>query len=159
MDWFKQSQEMLKMWSDTQQKMWANWMDSMKEFSQPQGPGVWEKTLETWQSAVENMLETQAQWIRLWAGSLAASGSAPKEMVDGAIRLRDMSERWTKFQQELWSTWFEMVRTMDWFNQPQDQETPQPFQVWQDMFKKAMDSQMEWANSWIATFSEEPPGE
>ena len=33
MDWLKQSEEMIKMWSDTQQKMLSSWLGSMQGFT------------------------------------------------------------------------------------------------------------------------------
>lgn len=158
MDWLEQTQAMIKLWSDTQQKLWTNWTDSMKGFVQPQESSTWEKTLGTWQATVDNMLETQAQWIRLWASSLTATEGVPKEMIEGAIQLKDMTEQWTQFQQKLWSDWFAMIRSLDWSSLAKDKAAPSSFQVWQNSLKKAMDAQMEWVNTWISGFSKSPPG-
>ncbi len=155
MDWLKQNQEMIKLWSDTQQKLWTNWMDSMKGFAQPQESSVWEKTLETWKGAVDSMLETQAQWVRLWVSGLTATKGVPKEMIDGANQLRDMTEQWSQFQQKLWSDWFAMLGSLDWSNLAQDKKAPSSFQAWQEMLKKSMDTQMEWANKWVSGLSKE----
>lgn len=150
MDWLKQSEEMVKMWSETQQKMMSTWLDSMQDFAQPQTTGVWEKTLETWEQAVSNLLENQAEWTRLWAGSVTATKGVPKETVEGAGQFKAMTERWVEFQQELWKGWFEIVRKLDPAKMAASQtDAPQlPFAAWQDALKKAVETQLEWIRSW-----------
>lgn len=150
MDWLKQSEEMIKVWSDTQQKMMSGWLDSMKDFTQPQASGVWEKTLDAWQNAVDSMLESQAQWARMWAGSVTATKGVSKEMVEGAAQLKEMTERWTEFQRELWHNWFEMVRKLDWEKLAEGAEAPPAFQAWQDTLRKATDTQLEWMRTWMS---------
>ena len=158
MDWLKQNEDMVKAWSDTQQKMLANWLDSMKDFMQPQAAGVWDKTLEAWERAIDNMLESQAQWARLWAGSVTATKGISKEMVEGATQLKDMTERWTEFQQDLWHSWFEMVHKLDWSKMAESQDVPPVFQAWKTALQKAMDSQMEWVNAWVSDQADKPSG-
>jgi gas vesicle protein len=146
MDWLKQSEEMIKMWSDTQQKMLSSWLGSMQSFTGQQSEGVWTKTLDAWEQAVNNMLETQAQWARLWAGSVTATKGTPKQAVDSANQFKEMTERWAQFQKELWQSWFETIRK---FAPNAGTETPQDaFKLWQDTLQKAMDSQLAWMRSW-----------
>jgi gas vesicle protein len=146
MDWLKQSEEMIKMWSDTQQKMLSSWLGSMQSFTGQQSEGVWTKTLDAWEQAVNNMLETQAQWARLWAGSVTATKGAPKQAVDSANQFKEMTERWAQFQKELWQSWFATIRK---FAPNADTQPPQDaFKLWQDTLQKAMDSQLAWMRSW-----------
>jgi hypothetical protein len=158
MDWLKQSEEMVRAWSDTQQKMLTTWLDSMKGFMQPQAAGVWEKTLEAWERAIENMLESQAEWARMWAGSVTATKGVSKDVVESATQLKEMTERWTEFQQELWHSWFEMVHTLDWSKVAEGQDIPPVFRTWKTALTKAMDRQMEWVNAWLSDQAEPPAG-
>jgi hypothetical protein len=92
------------------------------------------------------MLETQAQWARLWAGSVTATKGAPKQAVDSANQFKEMTERWAQFQKEIWQSWFETVRK---FSPNAGAEAPQDaFKLWQDTLQKAMDSQLAWMRSW-----------
>ena len=146
MDWLKQSEEMIKMWSDTQQKMLSNWLGSMQSLTGQQTEGVWTKTLDTWEQAVSNMLETQAQWARLWAGTVTATKGTPKQAVDSANQFKEMTERWVQFQKDLWQSWFETVRKVA---PAAGSQTPQDaVKLWQDTLQKAMDDQLAWMRSW-----------
>ncbi|MCD4687219.1 MAG: hypothetical protein K8S97_14925 [Anaerolineae bacterium] len=147
MDWLKQSEEMIKMWTDTQQQMVNKWLEQMQQFTQPQASGVWEKTLETWENAVNNMLETQGQWARMWAGTVTATKGIPKETAEGAVQFKDMTERWVTFQRDLWQGWFETVRKLNPTEAAQG-DPQQIFAAWQDSFQQVMQTQMDWVRQW-----------
>jgi hypothetical protein len=155
MDWLKQSEEMIKMWSDTQQKMLSSWLGSMQSLAGQQTEGVWLKTLDAWEQAVGNMLETQAQWARLWAGSVTATKGMPKPAIDSANQVKEITERWAQFQKDLWQSWFETVRKFD-PTKASDMANPQAaFKLWQDTLQKAMDSQLAWMRSWASKTAKE----
>lgn len=147
MDWLKQSEEMVKMWTDTQQQVVTKWLEQMQQFAQPQASGVWEKTLETWESAVNSMLETQSQWARMWAGTVTATKGVPKEAAEGAAQLKEMTERWVAFQRELWQGWFETVRKLN-PTQAAQSEPQQVLSAWQDTLQQVMQAQLDWLRQW-----------
>lgn len=147
MDWLKQSEEMIKMWAEAQQQAMSGWLGAMKDFTQPQAAGVWEKTLETWENAVKSMLETQAQWVRLWAGSVTASKGASQETMQGAARVKEMTEQWVAFQQQIWDSWFEMARQLDPASLG-DKAPEQALAAWQEALQKALDAQQAWFKAW-----------
>lgn len=148
MDWLKQSEEMIRLWSETQQKMMAGWLGSMKDFTQPHN--VWQKTLDTWETTVKNMLETQAQWVRLWAGGVAATKGIAPETIQGAAQLKDITERWIEFQQNIWQNWFAMVRAVD-LSKMAGQPPQALFDAWQDALKRTTDAQQEWLRAWTSS--------
>ncbi|MBN2304174.1 MAG: hypothetical protein JXQ72_06850 [Anaerolineae bacterium] len=154
MDWLKQSEEMVKMWSESQQKMMSGWLSSMKTFTAPNTAGVWHKTLETWERAVQNMLETQAQWARLWAGSVTATKGVSQETIQGVAQVKELTEQWVAFQQDLWQRWFEMARQVNLTGTPES-----VFQVWQESLQKAMTAQQEWVKTWMAAQQKQQPKE
>lgn len=146
MDWTKQTEEMVKAWTDTQKKMWDNWMGMLQ-----QGPSampaaeVWTKTLETWEGAVKNTLETQQNWTEMWLENMTKSMGSSKEMTEWATQAQEMTKRWAEAQQQLWDSWFEMVRKMDPAKMmPGMEDSEEMFKMWQDSVQKLMNAQMEW---------------
>jgi hypothetical protein len=59
MDWSKQVNDMIKMWTGTQQKVWESWMASMQYMASPQSPEAWQKTVDSWRGTVKQTLEAQ----------------------------------------------------------------------------------------------------
>ena len=148
MDWNKQGQEMVKLWSETQQNMLKQWSESLQGMTQPDTSGVWENTLNIWQQTVATMLNTQAQWARTWAGGVAATKGATKEMIDGATQLKEAVEQWAEFQQELWDGWFVMLRTISSDSTQLTDLPNEVFETWQATLETFVDSQREWMRKW-----------
>jgi hypothetical protein len=150
-DWTKQSEEMFKSWSENQQKMWDTWLKAMQQGASvpAQAASMWQKTVETWEGVVTNILEAQTEWARLWVNNLTSTGM-PQEVVDWARQSQEMSQRWTEAQQQLWQSWFELVRKIDPGKMPADweQESQKIFNTWKDSTQKIMETQAEWTRRW-----------
>ena len=82
------------------------------------------------------MLETQAQWARLWAGSVTATKGVPKQTIDSANQFKEMTERWAQFQKDLWKSWFETVRKFDPAKALKPQTPQAALKLWQDIAAK-----------------------
>src|SRR5436305_15211734 len=67
----KSSENLIKTWAETQQKLLANWLDMVRRYSGTPGPELWTKTVEAWQASVKETLDAQAQWTREWTETLA----------------------------------------------------------------------------------------
>lgn len=151
MDWSKQTQETVKAWTETQQKMWDNWMEMVSGGAvSTQAAEVWRKTMETWQEAVANTLEAQTEWTRTWTEALTKTPNVPKEMVEWVEQVKEMNKRWTEAQQQLWQSWFEMAKKIEpaQMDSGWDKEGKKVFQAWQDSTQKLMEAQLKWANMW-----------
>jgi hypothetical protein len=66
----RQFQEMAQHWSETQKKLWANWLGSLRSFDPDKKPGSWESGMDnlykSWQDSTRKIMETQAEWMRTW---------------------------------------------------------------------------------------------
>lgn len=150
MDWTKQSEEMMKAWTDTQKKMWDNWLDMVqKGTGQSQAGEIWQKTIEMWEKTVKSSLDAQTEWTRTWVESLSGTEGVSDEVVEWAKQAQDMSKRWSETQQQLWQGWFDMVKKADaskmagaW-----GEESQNAFKTWQESAQKMMDAQKQWASA------------
>jgi hypothetical protein len=67
----KQLQEMAKQWTETQKKLWANWIGYLRSFDPDKRSGGWESNMDSlfknWQASTSKIMESQAEWMRMWA--------------------------------------------------------------------------------------------
>jgi hypothetical protein len=150
MDWTKQTEDMFKTWTDTQKKMWDSWLETVQQASAPmQGAQVWQKTIETWEETVNNVLAAQTKWSETWANSFDPEGT-PEEMAQWFKQAQEMAKQWNETQQSLWQNWFGLIKQADvtkmtggW-----EEEGQKAFKNWQDSMQKVMDAQMDWIKMW-----------
>lgn len=149
MDWLQQTQDMMKVWMDTQQKMWGSWTTTAKELGEKPSAGAWDKTVQAWQNSFKNLIETQALWARMWARSISSSNDS--EQTAAFVKgVEDMTNAWVQTQEMLWNNWFDMVRQLNPANMGdnmQDQ-TGKAIASWQEQMQKIMDAQNEWTKQW-----------
>jgi hypothetical protein len=154
MDWVKQNEAMFNAWTDTQQKMWETFSESVAGFGKSPSEKMWMQTIKAGEELVKNSLTTQAEWMNSWSENFKSMDGIPEQATQAVAQFQEMTERWTATQEELWSAWFEMLKKLDpsqiagsWTEMPRN-----PFQVWQDSTKMVMDAQMEWAKTWMNQF-------
>ena len=86
MDWTKQTEDMFQAFTDTQKKLWGNWLEAAGQNSaQTQVADTWRKAVDTWEGAVKNGLEAQLEWSKSAADNMAAMPNVPKDLVDASI--------------------------------------------------------------------------
>ncbi|HRV93569.1 MAG TPA: hypothetical protein P5526_15525 [Anaerolineae bacterium] len=154
MDWTKQSQEMFKSWTDTQKQMWDSWLQVVQKGGQPfQNNEIWQKTLETWENTVNSTLATQSEWMKKWTGTLSSQQNVPQEFVKWADQTQGMLEQWTGTQQQLWDSWFEMMKKADIskFGESFDLEGIKAFESWQESAKKIQEAQEQMIKMWTSS--------
>jgi len=153
MDWTKQTEEMIKTWTDAQRKMWDSWMGAMKSGD---ASGAWAQTVEPWQKAVEQALEAQVAWIRSVAESVPSAPGATKEMSEWSQQMLEMMQRWTEAQKPMWERWFETLKSANVMDMAGTgaEEAKKVAQAWQDAAKKALEAQQEWARRWTGKKSD-----
>lgn len=152
MDWMNQTQEMFKTWTDVQKKTWDTWLDGVKQFDASQPTQVWEKTLDAWQASIKNTLNAQVEGSRIWAESVTSVKGAPQGTADWANQVQEMTKRWTDMQEQMWNNWFEVMKKMEPAKFPGsfDKDNLNFLGPWQDMSKKIMDAQAEWARNLVS---------
>lgn len=106
-------EHLVKTWVATQRQLLTNWIDLLGGTTAGMpGLGVWQQTVEAWQNSVKQTLDSQTEWVREWAGSLASFQGSPEELRDHARQGQEVLQRWTEAQQQLWQGWFDMVRNL-----------------------------------------------
>ena len=151
MDWTKQTDEMLKAWMGTQKKMWDSWLETIQKGApQSQAGEIWEKTVETWAETVKKSLEAQREWIKMWAENVPSGAGQVKEVAEWAQQAREMNNRWIEVQQQLWASWFALIKKSEpnkmagsW-----DTEGQKMVQAWRESVEKIMEAQHDWARHW-----------
>ena len=152
MDWFKESQTMMQAWTESQKKLWDNWVDTFDvNAKQMKTTEVWEKALETWEETVNSSLDMQTQWAHFWAENISSQKMIiPAEMTEWAKQTEAMTERWSETQRELWQSWFKLIKKADAAKMAEawGEEGQKAFQTWQESTQEIMTAQMEWAKQW-----------
>lgn len=145
MDWLKQGQEMFKVWMDAQQKTWESWTESTSKAAEADESGQWAQTLQTWENAFKNLMETQALWARMWARSVAGVAQV-QGGEEFAKAVEEMSRIWVETQEKLMGSWFALFKQMDTARPSKDVQ--QAMKTWQENMQKLVDAQTEWAAKW-----------
>ena len=152
-EWTKQTEEMFTTWTDTQKKMWDEWIKATQSFGKVHASDAWKRTVETWEESLKKNLHLQMEWTRLWAESFNNVKGTPKEFHELARQGQDMMGRWSETQIQLWTAWFDIVKKLDpnalggsW-----EKESEKVLHIWQESLKKALDAQAEWGRVWTAS--------
>src|SRR2546421_11355601 len=114
----KSTESLIKTWAETQQKLLANWLDTVRRFSGTPGPELWTKTVEAWQASVKETLDAQAEWTREWTETLAKAKGTPEELRELARQGRDLFQRLTDAERQLLQGWFNIVREIKFTAEP-----------------------------------------
>lgn len=145
MEWAKQSEEMLKTWTETQKKMWDECMRTVQGFGKSPSTEVWQKIVDSWNQTIQKVLDTQVEGARVWAENLTTAKGTPQETAEWAKQGQDLITRSTETQKQLWGSWFEVVKKFDASNMMNWPRDGQKFlQSWQETIQKALDTQAEW---------------
>ena len=149
----KSTESLIKTWAETQQKLLTNWLDTVRSFSGAPGPELWSKTVEAWQASVKETLDAQAEWTREWTETLANTKGTPEELRELARQGRDLFQRWTDAERQIWQSWFNIVRDINF--RPESGTSPQAamIQLWQESAHKMIDTQASLVQHWTSVFT------
>lgn len=159
-NWTKQTDEVLQAWTDTQKKLWSAWAEAAEQQAgQAQLAETWRKAVDTWEAAVKNGLETQNAVMRSAADSASAAPGVPRDLLDWAEQTRALGARWTEAQNELWESWFGMVRKAVPVKMlgTIDDENQKLFAAWQESVEKVSAAQSAWAQMWTERAADAAP--
>ena len=149
----KSTESLIKTWAETQQKLLTNWLDTVRSFSGAPGPEIWSKTVEAWQASVKETLDAQEKWTREWTETLAHTKGTPEELRELAQQGRDLFQRWTDAERQIWQSWFNIVKDINF--RPESGTSPQAamIQLWQESAHKMIDTQASLVQHWTSVFT------
>ncbi len=150
-DWTKQSDDMVQAWTDTQKKLWSGWVDaSAQQADQTTLTDTWRKTVDTWEAAVKNSLETQREWSSSVADSASAVPNVPQDLRDWAEQTQALGIRWNAAQADLWESYFGMIRKAVPVKMlgTVDDENRKLYTAWQESVEKVTTAHSAWAQVW-----------
>lgn len=150
----KSSESLVKTWADTQQKLLTNWLDTVRRFGGAPTLELWTKTVEAWQTSVKQTLDAREQWTREWTEMLANAQGTPEELRDMARQGRELLQRWTDAERQIWQSWFDIVRDINFRVEPgtATKAGSDLIQLWQDSAHKMIDAQAAFVRRWTSGF-------
>lgn len=150
MDWPKQTQEMMKSWTETQQKMWDSWLQTLGANGKSKATDAWQQTLDTWQKSVNNTLAAQSRLMQMWVDSLNNAKGNLDQVTEWVTQAEEMTRRMNDAQKQLWDNCFETLKKADLGQMPApwEEEGQKLFETWQESARQAMEAQIEWASRW-----------
>lgn len=146
MNWYQQSQDMMKSWMDIQQQM----MNAMTQSATtPNTPSDnWDQTLQSWENAFKNAMETQALLTRMWARNMTVGLSADAAQAFTSS-IEQMSNTWSEMQSLMLSNWFKVLKSMN--PSSLEEQSTTAMKQWQESMQQMMQMQNEWAQKWSET--------
>jgi len=156
MEWTQQFDDMMKSWTDAQQKAWGDFFDTMQGAGQSPGTKLWLQTLAVGEEMLKNTLRAQADFLTAWVDNLGTVPNMPAAALESAKQFQEMAARWSKTQEQLFENWFGMVRKLvtslpaepAWADAPQSM-----FKAWQASTQSIMEAQAEWMRAWMGAAS------
>jgi hypothetical protein len=146
----KSSENLIKVWAETQQKLLTNWLNTVRSFGGTPSFELWTKTVEAWQASVKETLDARTQWMHNWTETLANAKGTPEELRALAKQGREALQRWTEAEHQLWQGWFNIVKDINFRVEPGTgaQAGKDMIQIWQEAAHKMLDAQSAWVRRW-----------
>lgn len=151
MDFMKQSEEIVKNWSDAQKTLWDKWAKMVQDVATPtQLDEMWQQMVGTWEENVGKTLDAQVEWTESWLNSLNSEG-LPEQVLNWLDQGKSASKQWQATHSQLWHSWFDFVKQYDpaRLNEMVQTEGQKAYQNWQKTAQKMMNTQMELINMWL----------
>ena len=151
--WVEQSEKMVATWTESQKKLWDNWLGAMGTLSTndtfEKMEAERQKALENWQNSIKKGLEAQTEWANIWSQNLS-SQHTPQPTLDWAAQMTGMMKSWTESQEKLMSVWFEMAKNMDGVTASEnfEKQAKEALTMWQEAANNALKAQEEMAKLW-----------
>ena len=136
-------ESMLKAWSETQQKLLSDWLDTLRKMGGTATLELWTKTIDAWQASVKETVDARAEFSRRWAETLAKAKGTPEEIRELAHKEREEMQQWAEAERELWKDWFNVVRHIN-FRPEQGvgaKAGKDLVELWQESAHKMIDAQ------------------
>ena len=146
-------EQMIKTWAEAQRQLLTNWIDMVRAEGGVPDAKVWNKTVDSWRTAVMNTLDTQAIWTRTWVDSLAKTPGAPDEMQASLREGQENFQRWTDAQRQLWQNWFDLMKETAASAQLGKAPSGEGVvDLWSTTTRTLLDAQTDWVRRWSDAF-------
>lgn len=146
----KTDEGLLKTWAESQQKLLTDWLETLRRLGGTPTLELWTKTIDAWQSSVKQTIDARAEWARQWTETLANTSGTPEELREVASKGREQLQHWTEAERDLWQSWFNAVRQINFRPEPGAgaQAGRDLVQLWQDSAHKMIDAQANLVQRW-----------
>src|SRR5215469_6390772 len=143
-------ENLMKTWADAQQRLLTDWLDTLRKLGGTPTLELWRKTVDTWQTAVRETLDAQTEWTQQWTETLANAKGTPEELRALAQEGSEQLRHWTEAERDLWQSWFNAVREINFRPEPGagGQTGGDLVQLWQDTAHKMIDTQANLVRRW-----------
>src|SRR2546430_1684037 len=94
------NETILKTWSETQQKLLADWLDTLRKLGGTPTLELWRQTVDTWQNSVKETVDARAEYTRQLTETLAKAKGTPEEFRELAregreqLQPKEGGQRW-----------------------------------------------------------------
>jgi hypothetical protein len=146
---------LVKTWAQAQQKLLTDWLDTLRKLGGTPTLELWTKTVDAWQSSVNETLDAQAKWTQQWTETVANAEGTPEELRELVRKGREQLQHWAEAERELWQGWFNVVREINFRPEPGAgaQAGRDLVQLWQDSAHKMIDAQAALVRRWTEGIS------
>jgi hypothetical protein len=144
------SESMLKTWSETQQKLLADWLDTLRKLGGTPTLELWRQTVDTWQNSVKETVDARAEYTRQLTETLANAKGTPEEFRELAREGREQLQHWTEAERDLWKGWFNTAREINFRPEPgAGAKTGEDMiQLWQNTATAMINTQADLVRRW-----------
>ena len=144
---------LLKTWAESQQKLLTDWLETLRRLGGTPTLELWTRTIDAWQSSVQETIDARTEWARRWTETLANAKGTPEELRELASRGWEQLQHWAEAERDLWQSWFNIVREINFRPEPGAQAGKDLVQLWQESAYKMIDAQAALVRSWTERIS------
>lgn len=139
-----------RQWMDQQQQVMSKWFNALQGMGGGTAPDTWQQALDVIEEQVGSTLDIQRQSLMTLAENAENVDGVPESITQWIQQMEAGIAQWNDLQQQLWHTWFDMLRSV-----APARENPGDKLVkdWQDFAKRAMEIQ----ENWFSTLAEIQP--
>jgi hypothetical protein len=141
---------MLQSWSETQQKLLNDWLDTLRKLGGTPTLELWRQTVDTWQNSVKETVDARAEYTRQLTETLAKAKGTPEEFRELVREGREQLQHWSEAERDLWKGWFDVAREINFKPEPGTgaQAGKDLVQLWQESTHKMIDAQAALIRRW-----------
>lgn len=157
MDWIKHTQDTMRTWAESQQRIVEQMMDAMAPFTADAATKPFEQTLAAWESSVTQTMEAQGNFFDAWTEQMGSLDGLPDAAHEQLRQGKTAYDHFSATQQQLWSQWFDAMRRMDLraFTGDAETEARKAFATWQDFTQQWVAQSQKAMDDALAAFKTE----
>lgn len=162
MDWSKQVQDTLKVWTDSQKRLLDGAAKMVQQIPTPT-TNPWEFSVDVWEKSVTGFLDAEREWLNLWVRGIGAVVNKPEQEAQWSEQAQEITTLTIEYQKLFWESWFFTLKQLDPIKFASKQQELQLLAAsWTMNMKQAIELQKEWMaknNKVAAVASPEAPAE